>query len=298
MELQQLRYFVAVAEEGSFTGAARRCFVSQPSLSQQVKKLEDELGQPLFDRLTSGVGLTSAGAALFQRARDILMAVDAASRAVHEHDGAGSIRVGILPSIAPYLMPTLLERMAAEMPKAAIEVDEDFRGPLIESLMAGRLDVVIGTLPPQRSELEAETLLQEPLLLALSSRDPLADKKRVAPGDLAGRKLVFLGEASSLGQLARRFFGDNQVHAEVVGRCAQVKTMKVLVAAGLGVAIVPAMAVGKDDAGVVYRRVAGEQPMREVLLMRHRERFRSKTEARFVELLRSVCRDIRVARED
>ena len=290
MELHQIRYFVAVAETGNFTRAARRCFVSQPSLSQQIQKLEDELGKRLFDRLGRRAELTASGQAFLERARRILQDVDDATRAVQNEADAGMIRLGIVPTVAPYLVPELLSRLRSEQPGVQFNILEDFRSYLVEQIVAGKLDAAILTLPPDDPRLESETLVIEPLVVALSARHPLAAKKELAPSDLDGQRLVLLGDSSSLALQARRFFGEHKLNIEVAGRCAQVKTVKILVAGGVGVAILPQMATGRDQvAGVAYRDVAGDPPRREIKLVRHRLRFHSRAEERFREVLRLFC---------
>src|ERR1700690_682221 len=114
MELQQLRYFVAVAQLANFTRAAQKCFVAQPSLSQQIIKLEREFGGPLFDRTGRKVRLPDRGRALFDRAIGVLAAVDGAKRAMSEEGDAGQISVGAIPTVAPYLLPPLLKRFLGD----------------------------------------------------------------------------------------------------------------------------------------------------------------------------------------
>jgi LysR family hydrogen peroxide-inducible transcriptional activator len=289
MEIHQLRYFVAVIETGGFTAAARRCFVSQPALSQQIKKLEDELGQRLINRLGRHAETTPAGAAFYDRARQILIEIEEAARAVHDEGEGGRLRLGVLPSLAPYILAGLLRRLRNRAPGITVEVDEDFRSGLVDRLVSGALDLVIATLPPDHPNLEVEVLFREPLLVALPEGHPLLKTAELRPADLAGQKLVMLGEASSLGLQIRRFFGDRSIPLQVACRCSQVKTVKTLVAAGLGVAIVPKMSVGMEHPGIRYRAMTEAEPEREIVLVRHRLRFRSRVEQVFTEVLRQFC---------
>ncbi len=293
MELHQLRYFVAVAETGNFTRAAKRCFVSQPSLSQQIQKLEDELGHPLFDRLGRRAELTPAGRAFVTRARRILIDVDDAARAVREQSGGGRVRLGMVPSVAPYLLPELLPRLAEAVPEAELEVFEDFRTYLAEQVVRGNLEAAVLSLPPDDLALETELLIGEPLLVAMPKGHSLANKADLSLRDLAGQPFIMLGDSSSLALQTRRFFGDNDLGLAVIARCAQVKTLKTLVAAGIGLAIVPKMAVGRDKVpGIVYREMTDAHPRRELMLVRHAERFHGRTEEAVAEVVRKVCRDI------
>ena len=293
MELHQLRYFVAVAETGNFTRAAKRCFVSQPSLSQQILKLEEELGQPLFDRLGRRAELTPAGRAFVARARRILLDVEDAARAVREQSGGGRVRLGLVPSVAPYLLPELLPKLTEVVPEAEIEVFEDFRSYLVEQIIRGNLDAAVLSLPPDNRALEIELLIAEPLLVAMPRGHSFANKPDLSLRDLAGQPFIMLGDSSSLALQTRRFFGDHDLGLSVVARCAQVKSLKTLVAAGLGLAIVPRMAVGRDKVpGIVYREMADAHPHRELMLVRHAERFHGRTEEAVAQVMRDVCREV------
>jgi len=286
MEIHQLRYFVSVAEVGNFTQAAKRCHISQPSLSQQILKLEDELGQKLFDRLGRRVQLTAAGMVFFERAQRILVEIDDAARAVRDESGAGRVRFGIVPSIAPYVLPDLLQRFQDELPDSRVDVHEDFRSLLLEQVDSGDLDAVILTLPPASPNIEIELLYSEPLLAAIPAGHVLATKPRLTPRDLDGQRLVLLGDASSLALQTRRFFGDHRINVDVVCRCAQVWTVKTLVAAGIGLAILPQMAADLAHEGVIYRELSGLVPHREIVLVRHTQRFRGRSEEAWMEIVR------------
>lgn len=286
MEIHQLKYFVTAAEVGNFTQAAKRCHVSQPSLSQQILKLEDELGQRLFDRLGRRVQLTAAGLLFFERAQRVLVELEDAARAVRDEGGTGRIRFGIVPSIAPYVLPELLSKVHERLPESRIDVHEDFRTFLLEQVAAGELDGVILTLPPAWPNIEIELLYSEPLLAAIPEGHPLATQARLTPRDLDGQRLVLLGDASSLALQTRRFFGDHRINVEVVCRCAQVWTVKTLVAAGIGLAILPQMAAEIAHEGVIYRELSGVVPKREIVLVRNSQRFHSRIEEAWIQIVR------------
>src|SRR5205085_785689 len=147
MEIHQLRYFVAVAEEGSFSHAAEREHVSQPSLSQQIQKLEAELNQQLFDRLPRSVVLTEAGRCLLPYARQILSAIADAGRSVAalEDEVAGRLSVGAIPSIAVYVLPRLIRRFQQRYPKVTFELFEDTTDKLAQRLEDGTLDLALAS---------------------------------------------------------------------------------------------------------------------------------------------------------
>jgi LysR family hydrogen peroxide-inducible transcriptional activator len=292
MEIYQLRYFVAAAEAGSFTAAAKRNHVSQPSLSQQIKRLEDELGHRLFDRLGRRVELTQAGHTFYERSLRILQEVDDASRAVRDRSGGATVRFGVIPSVAPYLVSDLLARFRHRSPDTRVEVLEDFRTYVIEQVLAGKLDAALVTMPPDTPDLAIEPLLREPLLAVMPQGHRLAGRADLDSSDLDGEKLVLLGDSSSLALQTQRFFGDQRVNIEISCRCAQVKTVKALVAAGLGIAILPRMAAGRDGIpGLVYRQLAEPGPHRELVYVRHRLRFHTPAEEMFRESVRTLCQE-------
>src|SRR4051794_24799485 len=168
MELHQLRYFVAVARAGNFSRAAERCHVSQPSLSQQILKLERQLGQPLLNRLGRRAVPTDAGRLLLERATAILAAVEDAERRLQAGDGGhGRLAVGAIPTIAPYLLPAALERFARRWPAVEVSLVEDVTRNLVAAVAEGELDLAVVALPQGDERLQADPLLTEPLLAAL-----------------------------------------------------------------------------------------------------------------------------------
>ena len=169
MELHQLRYFVAVAEAGSFSNAARRCHVAQPSLSQQIKKLEIDLGQELFERHPSGVVLTEAGHALLPRARRVLSEVQEAAAALRSDidDGAGPLAVGAIPTMAPYVLPPVLAPFSQRFPRCELTVREDLTDRLIEQHLDAEAELVSAL---SAEELVVLTGLLRRLLMAVEDR--------------------------------------------------------------------------------------------------------------------------------
>src|ERR1700722_8658586 len=185
MELSQLRFFLAVAEAGNFTRAATRSGVAQPSLSQQIIKLERELGHKLFHRLGRKAVLTEAGTAFVGRARRILFEVEDATKDLGDSPSfERKITVGAIPTLAPYLLPGLIARCRRRHPNLQVNIREDFKTTLIRELREGDLDLAIVALPVSDPMIQAETLWKEPLLLAVARNHPLASKQRVTGADL------------------------------------------------------------------------------------------------------------------
>jgi|KBSMisStaDraftv2_1062788.scaffolds.fasta_scaffold175590_2 LysR family hydrogen peroxide-inducible transcriptional activator len=286
MEIHQLRYFVAVAEEGSFSRAAEREHVSQPSLSQQIQKLEAELDQQLFDRLPRAVVLTEGGRRLLDYARQILTGIADARRAVAtlDHEVAGRLSVGAIPSIALYVLPRLIVRFERAYPKVTFELFEDTTEKLAQRLEDGTLDLVLASSGDERPTLAQHSLGREPLLLLLPAKHRLARKKTIQWSDLAAEKFLLLHEVHSLSITVRRLLAANHLKPELVLQGAQLTTIAAMVAAGLGVTVVPEMMLHTEYVrGCVAVPFARPVPTRELILLRNPLRVESKAGAAFRE---------------
>lgn len=244
MELHQLRYVVAVTRTGNFSRAAAQCHVAQPSLSQQIQKLEDELGERLFDRLKTHARLTPAGATLHERAVRILAEVEAAHREATEARALtrGSVTVGVLPTIAPYLLPRVLPCFSKEFPGIEIVVQEDTTTHLLSLLGACELDLVIASLPIHDERVRTETLFTEELLVALPPKHPLVKKPAIHAADLEAERFILMKEGHCLGDQVLNFCTRRDFHPNVLCRSAQIETIRALVQAGMGISLIPAMA--------------------------------------------------------
>src|SRR5579883_2718129 len=185
MELTQLRYILAVADAGNFTRAAEKLNVAQPSLSQQILKLEKELGVKLFHRLGRKAVSTEAGTAFIERARRILFEVESATKELSDSPALERrITVGAISTLAPYLLPALIQRCRKRFPNLQIFGQEDFKTRLVQGILDGELDLALVALPVVDSRIHTEPILREPLLLAVGKSHPLASKKQVTTSDL------------------------------------------------------------------------------------------------------------------
>ena len=286
MEIHQFRYFVAVAEEGSFSHAAEREHVSQPSLSQQIHKLEAELNQQLFDRLPRSVVLTEAGRHLLHYARQILTGIADARQAMAEleHEIAGKLSVGAIPSIAVYVLPRLIQRFQERYPKVTFELFEDTTDKLAQRLEDGALDVALATAGYEAPALAHYSLCKEPLLMLLPEKHRLARRKTIKWSELASEKFLLLHEVHSLSIQVRRLLEENDLKPELVLQGAQLVTIARMVAAGLGVTVIPQMMAGTEFIkGCVAVPFAKPAPMRELTLLRNPLRFESRAAAAFRE---------------
>lgn len=296
MELHQLRYAVAVARTGSFSQAAEHCHVAQPSLSQQIQKLESELGERLFERLKSGVRLTPAGQAFIQRAVRILEEVEAAAREVRDQQTAvgGPLQLGVLPTIAPYLLPRLVPGFAEAHPQVSLIVQEDTTARLLHMLAACEIDLALTSLPIRDERFATEELFTEELLLALPPGHPLASRKRLRLADLEGERFILMKEGHCLGDQTLNFCTRRDFHPQVSCRSAQIETIQGLVYAGLGISLVPAMATGTGCAPQpVYRSLDQPRPERAIALVWLRQRPPGKCAEAFREFVRKKLARLR-----
>jgi LysR family hydrogen peroxide-inducible transcriptional activator len=292
MELHQLRYFVAVAETGNFTRASERSHVSQPSLSQQISKLEAEVGHKLFHRLGRKAVLTEAGTAFLERARRILFEVENASKELGDHPGlARRITIGAVQTVMPYLLTPLIGGLRETHPNLLVDAVEDFRGNLVQGVLEGDLDLAVLPLPVKEHRISIEPLLSEPLLLVVGKQHPIAARTEISIADLAGETFVSMGDSSSLAAQIRAFFGDQKFQPRIGFRCAQVATLKQFISMGLGISLLPELArLPADRDELTYLRLKGSEPVRELVVIRHLQRYQSRGAEQFLSLLREHVR--------
>ena len=268
MEMHQLRYMVAVARQGNFSRAAEHCHVSQPSLSQQIHKLEEELGERLFDRLKTSVKLTPHGELFLRRAHRILDEAEAARREASEAKELlrGTVTLGVLPTIAPYLLPLVLAEFTTKYPGVDLIVVEDTTARLLKSCLACEIDWVLASHPVTDDRLELRELFTEELRLALPPGHPLTRRKTITAANLEGENLIVMKEGHCLGDQVLKFCDLRDIQPRIGFRSAQLETVQALVAHGLGLSLVPAMAVKSSDAaGPAYRSFAGPRPERKIV---------------------------------
>ena len=284
MELHQLRYFVAVADEGNFSRAAAKVRVAQPSLSQQIRKLEAEMGQPLFDRLPRSVVLTEAGRCLLEYARQILASIGDARRCVDELKGkiAGHVAVGAIPTIAPYVLPQLVVTFQKHYPDVTLHIVEDVTAGITQRIEAGELDVALASTCQQSPTLRREHLGNEPLLALVPEGHPLAKQTVVSFEDLKSQRFLLLHEMHCLSQQVHHLLESRRLLPEVALAGSQLSTIANMVAAGIGLSIVPQMMVDHQATpGCVSLPFAPPVPERELNLVYNPLRFQSKAAAAF-----------------
>jgi LysR family transcriptional regulator, hydrogen peroxide-inducible genes activator len=248
MEFHQLRYVCAVAEAGSFSRAAERCQVAQPSLSQQVLKLEKDLGAKLFDRLGRSVRLTESGRAFIPHARSILAQMEAARSSVAEKsvDNRGSVAVGVIPTVAPYLMPRYTAAFARKYPDAKIRIVEQTTPELIASLRELSVDFAILALPLRHKDLEFSPICTEPLFAVLPRDHPHAADESLTLKTLRGEPFVMLRDGHCFRDLSIAACTRARITPKIAFEGAQFSSLLGMVAAGVGISLVPQMAIDRN----------------------------------------------------
>ncbi len=289
VEIHQLTYFVAVAELGSFSRAAERCGVAQPSLSQQIQKLEQELGEPLFDRLPRRVVLTDAGRSLLTRAVSVLAELQDIKHAVKQEAefSRGVLNVGFIPTIAPFVAPQIMMRFRRELPQARLSVYEDLTDALVRDLTDGKLDVAVTSVPIHHRLIRVEELLSEPLLAASSKKNDLIARETIRVKELDDFPFVALSEMHCLGEQVQSFCYQRHLELNIVCRATQLTTVYNCVAAGLGISLVPrSLALSDKSRQVVYRELSDAAPQRKIAAATHLERTPSFLAKKFIQITR------------
>jgi LysR family hydrogen peroxide-inducible transcriptional activator len=246
MNLRDLRYLVALSDHLHFGRAADACFVSQPTLSTQIRKLEDELEVELFERSPRHIMLTDVGARVVERARVVLRETDQIREIARrtQDPESGSLRLGLFPTLGPYLLPHIVQRIRARFPRMELLLVEEKTEDVLRGLREGSLDAGILALPVHDDQLHVEPLFEEPFVLAVPSSHPLAGSgEAVATEVMEGESVLLLEDGHCLRDQALEvchFAGA----AERVGfRATSLETLRQMVAAGVGVTLLPILAV-------------------------------------------------------
>jgi DNA-binding transcriptional LysR family regulator len=300
MELRHLRYFVAVAEELHFSRAAGRLHMAQPPLSQQIRRLEQELGVALFNRTKRRVELTPAGRAFLEEARRVLEQAERAARTAQRagRGEVGRLAIGLVPSADLDILPRVLRAWGARFPHVEIELHALLPAAQVEALLEGRIQVGFVRLPIEENGLVVESIQREPLLAALPERHRLARRTRVRLADLAGDTMLLFPRHIApgyhdvfIGACRRAGFTPRVLHP------GSMQTNLALVSAGLGVSLLPASIRNLRRAGVVYRPLAPPVPQVEMAVA-YRRGERSAVLPAFLQVLYEVVRRGRRRRAD
>ncbi len=297
MELRQLQYALQIAAEKNFSRAAEKLHIAQPSLSQQLSKLEKELGVLLFQRNTNSVELTHAGSAFMEKAQMILDMVGQLEREMEDISDMkkGRLNVGSLPITGSHMLPRVLPLFHSRFPGIEIHLIEDTTNVLENLTAAGRTDISLLTLPVLDSNLSWEPLLDEEILLAVPPSHPLAERAGpVEPAVVSIRQLreeafIVLKRGQGFRQIALELCRSNGFEPRIVFESSNIETVQSLVAAGMGIAFVPSMiALGH---GTSFRPVylqLKERPYRTLVAAYRKGRYISKAAEAFMGVMREV----------
>ncbi|MEM7601867.1 MAG: LysR family transcriptional regulator [Verrucomicrobiota bacterium] len=287
IEFQQLEQFVAVSRTQNITKAAKELNLSQSALSRSIQKLEDQIGQPLFERTPRKVVLTDLGELFLDRAKEILLLAEDAFSLLSEAGQSGRIRLGAIPTIAPYYLPAVLSGFAKKFPDISILVQEDTTENLIKHCSHREIDLAILALPITAKYLETETLFDEELSLVVSQDHNLAIQDEITADVVESCPFVTLNEAHCLSDNIASFCREQSVQPISVERISQLATVQELVALGHGVSIIPEMAKRLDTSDRrVYRSFTDAKPMRSIAMMWNPYRYQSKWVRELMDHLR------------
>ncbi len=263
MNIRDLEYLLAVAELKHFRKAAEQCHVSQPTLSGQLKKLESYLGVQLFERSNRKVLLTLAGEEIAARAQRILNEVEGIERYAHSRNKPMSIpiRLGLIPTLAPYLLPLITQNIHARFPDMRVFLNEAQTDVLIGQLRSGKLDLLILAVPVEGTEdLVSVPLFEEPFLLAVPEKHPLANRDVVRHQDLRQEEVLLLEDGHCLRGQALDICFNAGARENTNYRATSLETLRHMVAAGAGITLVPKLATRHEDPAQMVRYIEFKQP--------------------------------------
>ena len=287
MELHQLKYFIAVVETGSFSKAAKRCFVAQPSLSQQIIKLEKEIGTKLFDRLGKKVVLTEAGNTLLPGAKRILYESKEIKIKMSEEisGNAGTLHVGLIPTIAPYILPATLKTFRKENPDAEIKVQENLTDRLIEMLINFQIDIAIMSLPINNKLLKKRKLFEDKLVVSMTEKHKLSRLKKIKLKELNDIPFIALDEEHCFGEQVKNFCYQRSINPDIVCKTWNLNTITNCVQSEVGVSIIPLMTAINNSPGASIYKDIEESPTRTVVSVSYRDRSKKSIAEKFENTL-------------
>lgn len=293
MEMRQLRYFVRVAELRNFTRAAESCNVSQPSLSQQIGKLERELGHALFERNGRKVIMTASGEILYEHAIKILAHAEEAEIQIREaaEAGKGRITVAAIPTVAPFLLPPVLTLFRQEFPHATVEVVELVTAESVKGCLENEIDLILLARPFEEEGLRVEELFTEELLVVLPPDHKLAKQPVLTVDDLQTEQFVLLDDAHCLSDNIINFCEKRSVHPSISCRGSQLQTIQEIVSIGQGISLIPEMARRVDQSeSRVYRSLASDPAFRQIVMAWNKNRFQSQLAKSLAQVIRKTIK--------
>lgn len=300
MNLRDLRYLVALADHKHFGRAAAACFVSQPTLSTQIKKLEDELGVALVERAPRHVMLTPAGRDAAERARVVIAEVEQMKEAARrtQNPEAGTVRLGIFPTLGPYLLPHVVPRIRQRFPQLELLLVEEKTDVILRQLREGKLDAGVLALPLHDDQLHTEFLFEEPFLLAVPESHPLAGRDTLTMRDLSQESLLLLEDGHCMREQSLDVCHLAGATEKTGFRATSLETLRQMVAANVGITLLPMLAVqppvapSRDIRLVPFR---DPPPTRRIAMVWRRSSAMSEFLAKLAAVFRELPRDTLVS---
>lgn len=291
MNLRELQYLVAIDDERHFNKAAQRCFVSQPTLSGQLKKLEDELGVLLVERNNRQVAMTEAGKAVAEQARKVLMASHDIREIAQSYKDplAGDLHVGLIPTVAPYLLPVIMHDIKLQFPALKLWLHEYQTAFLLEKLRKGELDVLILALMDTPGDFSDQLLYREPFQLAVPVNHPLSKKKAVTLADLVEQEVLLLDDGHCMRGQALDICFRAGATENVSYHATSLETLRHMVGEGMGITLMPELAVPVRQAkqeGVRYVPFEDPKPNRRIGLLYRKGSYREQAFNQLNEVIR------------
>lgn len=296
--IRDLQYLIALAEHNHFGKAADACFVSQPTLSMQIKKLEETLGIILIEREKKNIHFTEAGKLIIEKARRILQECDDIKTIANNTKDpfSGDFNVGIIPTIAPYLLPNILDALKKKMPLLNLIVHEDKTNAILALLKSGALDAVIIALPVQTDNLTCKTLFVEPFYVALPHNHPLCTEKMISIKTLQPEHILLLSEGHCLREQALEACKLSHSAENTGFRAASLETVRQLVAANYGITLLPALSVREKDS-VTTRPISEPTPSRQIGILWRKSSARKACCEKITLIIQEVSQNIKIINE-
>lgn len=289
MHLHQLKYFVSVVETGSVTKAAQRCFVSQPSISQQLHKLEDSVGRSLFKRAKGRLILTDVGHVMYEQAQKILNDVEEAKHRISDlgNSSGGSVAIGVLPTLAPFMLPAALLALAEKYPDAMVTVRENVSENLVEAAARGELDILLEVLTFDETHLTYEPLFSDEFFVVVHRDHPFAELDKVPVEALDGTTFILLEDVHCLARQIEQYCFSKRFMPKVMFQASQLATVKQLVELQYGISILPWICIDhSSDVNLRYIELDGETPSRDVVLATVRDRYLGPAAEYFLKVVK------------
>lgn len=292
MNLRDLSYLVAVADLRSFVQAAKQCCISQPTLSTQIKKLEDTLGVKVFERSNKKVMPTELGEKIVASARRILHEVEHIKELADNAQDpmAGNFRLGAFPTLSTYVFPDLVPMIKQTLPNLRLILIEEKTDQLITQLKHGKIDAALLALPIHEDTLETITLFEDVFMLAVASDNPLAQKATIEEADLYHHQMLLLEEGHCLRGQALQICQLNNIEEQQDVRATGLETLRQMVRAGTGITFMPKIAIHEPEDGICYIPFVEPAPTRTIGLVWRKTSVRKQLMETFTHLITEIIK--------